>query len=293
MAAYKRAREWMEHNKLHNSGSTLAYALIPKDPNDTIHDSQNAACFASIKRANRSDSYEKDAYKRKSKPISYFVMQQLARRVEEGDKLKPFEVRYLRWLTTKSPLHRAFRTKQPVVMQDRGTILWTRETPQYTFMAAVAARYVQEYPAIPEMWDKLCEFIDPVDAFILAHFLSNGGEDQEKLYASETYGGSHHCLTSGMFGKAEFKAFRKGKEYHSTDDLGEFATIQNYSGSTLNFKKGALPDRTSYGTVAGWSTAPLLPPDGVVEIIRYGGMMILLDWKNAKKWAPEWVEDNT
>ncbi len=276
MTPYKRAKEWMEENKKTNAKSTLAFALIPEKEKDEVWDQSCGVCFASMRRVDKEGRF------------AYFIMQQFGNRMINGNPLKPFEEHYLEWLARRSPLARAFRTKQPDVMAERGTIFHTKETPQYVFMAAVAARYVSEFPNIPKMWAKLREYISEEDAFILAHFIREG---KDNIYVGLSGNTNHHCFISANFGKEEFQAFREHKEYEHKE-LGTLRTNRDYFGSTLNFKKDSS-NISKGGYIPWWFTIALVLPSAPVTKNQWGDSVRHLSWDNVKEWAPKWVEDNT
>ena len=276
MTSYKRAREWMDENKKNNPHSDLAFALIPEKEEDEGWDVQHAACFASMRHVSKEGRF------------AYFIMQQFGKRMMNGKRLESFEKNYLEWLARRSPLARAFRTKQPDIMAERGTVFWTKDTPQYVFMAAVAARYVSEFPFIPKMWDKLREHISEEDAFVLAHFVNEGGD---KIHVGLSGNTNHHCFISCNFGKEEFQAFREHKEYEHKE-VETLRTNRNYYGSTLNFKKGALPDFEEWG-IPSWLTTPLDLPIAKMTKNQWGDSVRSLTWDNVEEWARKWVEDNT
>ena len=204
---FKTAKKVRDELRDNHKEYNCSYGIVLED--GTNVQVSNRVCFLSVKYSFIDNI--------KNKEIKYFIT------VSLENKLRDCDIKYLKWLTTQSCFNKAFITKKPETILEKGAILNVDYPPQYIISAAIAIRYCREYPIIPYSWEKYSKYINPHVAFMLAHF-NYDKKGKNRLYFRKDCVNSHHGI---------FNNFSKEKLLKIVNrDFSEFKEIKNFSINT-------------------------------------------------------------
>ena len=96
---------------------------------------------------------------------------------------------YVKWLANESAFADAFVVKDPKFILTQGSILDCQYPLRYLLHAAMAVRYIYEYPSLVRHWLILSKYMNKDGAFVLGHYLS---------YNSRTNAGPIMVETPGL-----------------------------------------------------------------------------------------------